>query len=104
MWARSISAGGTPGRCRSTCGRTGCTAPGTRSHPHWWERSPDCCSLHWRPGTWAGASSPDACDDRRMTIALLFLALAAADAGRPALFFREDFKETPAATPITQEH
>ena len=27
-----------------------------------------------------------------------------ADAGRPPLFFREDFKETPAATPITQEH
>lgn len=34
---------------------------------------------------------------------LLFLALAA-DAGRPPLVFREDFKETPAATPITQEH
>ena len=27
-----------------------------------------------------------------------------AEAGRPALFFREDFKETPAATPITQDH
>ena len=27
-----------------------------------------------------------------------------ADAGRPGLFFREDFKETPAATPITQDH
>ncbi len=27
-----------------------------------------------------------------------------ADAGRPPLFFREDFRETPAATPITQEH
>jgi hypothetical protein len=43
-----------------------------------------------------------------MTLALLFLAAAAsaaaADAGRPPLFFREDFKETPAATPITQEH
>ena len=25
-------------------------------------------------------------------------------AGRPPLLFREDFKETPAATPITQEH
>src|SRR5687767_4915007 len=24
--------------------------------------------------------------------------------GRPPLFFREDFKETPAATPITQDH
>jgi len=29
---------------------------------------------------------------------------SAADAGRPALLFREDFKETPAATPITQDH
>jgi hypothetical protein len=28
----------------------------------------------------------------------------AADAGRPPVFFREDFHETPAATPITQEH
>jgi hypothetical protein len=27
-----------------------------------------------------------------------------AEAGRPPLFFREDFRETPAATPITQEH
>ena len=27
-----------------------------------------------------------------------------AEAGRPPLLFREDFKETPAATPITQEH
>ena len=27
-----------------------------------------------------------------------------AEAGRPTLFFREDFKETPAATPITQDH
>ena len=34
----------------------------------------------------------------------MLLAAAAADAGRPALFLREDFKETPAATPITQEH
>jgi hypothetical protein len=39
-----------------------------------------------------------------MTTALVFLFLAATDAGRPPLFFREDFKETPAATPITQEH
>lgn len=30
--------------------------------------------------------------------------LPAADAGRPGLFFREDWKETPAATPATQEH
>jgi hypothetical protein len=35
---------------------------------------------------------------------LLLLLAAAADAGRPPLVFREDFKETPAATPITQEH
>ncbi len=28
----------------------------------------------------------------------------AAEAGRPPLLFREDFKKTPAATPITQEH
>lgn len=27
-----------------------------------------------------------------------------AEAGRPPLLFREDFKETPAATPITQDH
>ncbi|HLJ14191.1 MAG TPA: hypothetical protein VKV15_06815 [Bryobacteraceae bacterium] len=27
-----------------------------------------------------------------------------ADTSRPPLFFREDFKETPPATPITQEH
>ena len=26
------------------------------------------------------------------------------EAARPSLFFREDFRETPAATPITQEH
>jgi len=32
------------------------------------------------------------------------LLLAAAEAGRPPLLFREDFKETPAATPITQDH
>jgi hypothetical protein len=39
---------------------------------------------------------------------LFFLPLAAlaAEAAkpRPGLFFREDFRETPAATPITQEH
>lgn len=28
----------------------------------------------------------------------------AADAGRPGLLFREDWKETPAATPVTQDH
>jgi hypothetical protein len=32
------------------------------------------------------------------------LAALAADAGRPGLFFREDFKETPAETPATQAH
>src|SRR4051812_11153722 len=35
---------------------------------------------------------------------VLLLAAVAADAGRPPLLFREDFRETPAATPITQEH
>src|SRR5580765_5554166 len=44
---------------------------------------------------------------------LLFLAAVALapaqsskppDSGRPPLLFREDYKETPAATPITQEH
>src|SRR5215831_6016254 len=37
-------------------------------------------------------------------IRLVLLFAAAAAAGRPPLFFREDFRETPAATPITQEH
>ncbi|MEK7752667.1 MAG: hypothetical protein AAB654_12175 [Acidobacteriota bacterium] len=39
-------------------------------------------------------------------ILLIAVALAAwgADAGRPGLFFREDFKETPAETPATQAH
>ncbi len=42
----------------------------------------------------------------RSAILFTFLAtaLAAADSGRPPLFFREDFKETPAETPITQAH
>jgi hypothetical protein len=40
---------------------------------------------------------------RTLLVILLFTAgLVAQD--RPPLFFREDFKETPAATPITQEH
>jgi len=39
-----------------------------------------------------------------MTIPLALLMVLAADPGRPPLFFREDFRETPAATPITQEH
>jgi len=34
----------------------------------------------------------------------LGLAAAAAAQERPGLFFREDWKETPAATPLTQEH
>ena len=36
--------------------------------------------------------------------AALASTLAAADASRPGLFFREDFKETPPETPITQAH
>ena len=42
----------------------------------------------------------------RPLVLSLFLAVAisAADAGRPGLFFREDFKETPAETPATQAH
>ena len=42
----------------------------------------------------------------RLLAAAMILAgiLLAADTTRPALLFREDFKETPAATPITQEH
>ena len=39
-----------------------------------------------------------------MTFGLFLLLAFAADTGRPPLFFREDFKETPAETPITQEH
>ena len=39
-----------------------------------------------------------------MTYAVLLFLAVAADAGRPPLFFREDFKETAAATPITAEH
>ncbi len=35
---------------------------------------------------------------------LLSSAALAADAGRPGLFFREDFKETPPETPVTQAH
>src|SRR5262245_2484656 len=31
-------------------------------------------------------------------------ALAQSDSGRPPRLFREDFKEIPAATPITQDH
>ena len=39
--------------------------------------------------------------------AAVFLALAGSGVraqDRPGLFFREDWKETPAATPVTQEH
>lgn len=53
-----------------------------------------------------------ACDDVRVKFALLFLFAVVsfaqpgkpAEAGRPGLLYREDFRETPAATPITQEH
>ena len=37
-------------------------------------------------------------------VALACLTLSAAAQERPGLFFREDWKETPAATPLTQEH
>src|SRR5689334_10861828 len=60
------------------------------------------------------AAAPLACDHNAMQFRVsLFLGAAPllfaqsgkpADPGRPPLFFREDFKETPAATPITQEH
>jgi len=41
----------------------------------------------------------------RYTVLLVILfAAAAAAQDRPGLLFREDFKETPAAKPITQEH
>jgi hypothetical protein len=54
----------------------------------------------------------EGCDDGRMRLLVLLLAAAAAacaqtktaDTVRPPLLFREDFKETPAATPITAEH
>src|SRR5438270_362485 len=54
------------------------------------------------------------CDHVRMKLRCLLVLLAAGlapaqtvkvpEAGRPPRLFREDFKETPAATPITQEH
>lgn len=58
------------------------------------------------------AEAPPSCDHDRMKLRVVLLLLAAtlapaqraADATRPPLFFREDFKETPAATPITQDH
>jgi hypothetical protein len=52
------------------------------------------------------ASFPNTCRWRWSLLAfgLLFAAQLRADAGRPALLFREDFKESPAATPVTQEH
>ncbi len=43
-----------------------------------------------------------------MKLCILFLLASAvplpAQSGRPSLFLREDFRETPAATPITQDH
>jgi hypothetical protein len=40
-----------------------------------------------------------------LTCSLIVLAAGSAVAqDRPSLFFREDWKETPAATPVTQEH
>jgi len=42
----------------------------------------------------------------RSTVLFLLVssAVQAADPGRPGLFFREDFRETPPETPITQAH
>lgn len=40
----------------------------------------------------------------RTLVPLVLMAAAAIAQDRPPLFFREDFKETPFATPITQEH
>lgn len=37
-------------------------------------------------------------------LVLFVMSLCAAGQERPGLFFREDWKETPAATPVTQEH
>lgn len=62
------------------------------------------------------AVNPCGCDHVRMTFRFLLLLAAAAlgsaqdpsskaaQPGRPPLFWREDFKETPAATPIAQDH
>jgi len=41
---------------------------------------------------------------RDFTIIWFLLAAAAFSQDRPPLWFREDWKETPAATPVTQEH
>jgi hypothetical protein len=40
----------------------------------------------------------------RFAAAVLVCSFAAAAQDRPPLFFREDWKETPAATPVTQDH
>ena len=40
----------------------------------------------------------------RLLIFILLVAASAAAQDRPPLFFREDWKETPAATPVTQDH
>ena len=39
-----------------------------------------------------------------ISITLILLAINCNAQYRPSLFFREDWKETPAATPVTQEH
>ena len=39
-----------------------------------------------------------------LTVVWLVVAASAAAQDRPGLFFREDWKESPAATPLTQEH
>jgi hypothetical protein len=41
---------------------------------------------------------------KRTVCAVLLVCSAALAQERPPLFFREDWKETPAATPVTQEH
>jgi hypothetical protein len=40
----------------------------------------------------------------RILALIALLAVSAVSQDRPPLFFREDWKETPAATPVTQEH
>ena len=65
-------------------------------------------SLRWRARLRAGRGAGRRGSRPSRTAWPLFLAIAAAafaaEAPRPGLFFREDWKETPAATPVTQEH